>query len=122
MGEGMNNMIIVTRHPAVVVWLRENVPELADAPILTSATRADVAGRHVYGVVPLDLADAAWRVSVIAFDRPPRGAEYSVEEMRAAGARLMTYTVVESSTIPIGDLDAVETAKILRDSREVQQS
>lgn len=107
--------VIVTRHPGAVAWLRAQVPALADAPVLADASRADVANRHVYGVVPLSLADAAWRVTAIVFDgAPPRGAEYTADDMRAAGARLVTYTVVESGSIPVGDLDAVETAKLGR--------
>lgn len=110
----MKAPIILTRHPAVVEWFRSVYPALKDAPVLESATREDVAGRHVYGVVPLYLADAAFRVTVLAFDTPPRGAEYTVDDMVNAGARAVTYTVVESYSIPPGDLDAVETAKLIR--------
>lgn len=91
----MSATVIVTRHAATVEWLRAEVPELADAPVLASATADDVRGRIVYGNVPLFLAEEAAEVRVVEFTgAPPRGAEYGIEEMRAAGARISTYTVV----------------------------
>ncbi len=91
----MAENIIVSRHPAAIAFIRAERPELADAPVLASATVADVAGRHVYGNVPLGLAVHADGVTTVEFaGPPPRGAEYGIAEMRAAGAHLATYTVV----------------------------
>ena len=88
------DIIIVSRHPAAVEWLRQQVPELVDAPVLAEATAEDVRGKIVYGNLPLHLAAAAYAVVAIEFSgQPPRGREYSVAGMEVAGAHLRTYTV-----------------------------
>jgi len=87
--------IIVSRHPAAIEWLRATHPEFAEAPVLASATADDVRGKHVVGNLPLSLAAEAAMVSAFEFTGPqPRGAEYTVADMVAAGARLRTYAVV----------------------------
>ena len=92
----MNNFLIVTRHPAAVEFIKNALPEFVDAPVLASATPADVLGRVVAGNVPLYLAALAEAVIVIEFaGDAPRGAEYSLDDMIAAGARLQSYIVIE---------------------------
>jgi putative CRISPR-associated protein (TIGR02620 family) len=86
--------VIVSRHPGALEWLREHHPQVAEAPVVASATPDDVRGRVVIGNVPLHLAAQAAEVWAIEFDGPPpRGAEYSAEDMEAAGARLRRYRV-----------------------------
>jgi len=86
--------VIVSRHPGAVAWIRSTVPELSEARVLETASEEDVRDVEVYGNVPLRLAAKASKVYVIEFDgEPPRGAEYDVAEMVAAGARLVPYRV-----------------------------
>jgi hypothetical protein len=86
--------IIISRHPAAVEFLRRERPDLADAPVLPQATTEDVRGRRVFGNLPLSLAALASEVWVIEFaGDPPRGAEYDLAAMDAAGARLARYVV-----------------------------
>jgi len=86
--------IIVSRHPAAVAFIREVAPEFKDAPVVEQATADDVRGNVVAGNIPLHLAALAGQVIAVEFaGAPPRGAEYGVEEMRAAGARLVRYSV-----------------------------
>lgn len=86
--------VIVSRHPAAIQFIREEAPEFAEAPVLASATEADVRGRVVAGNLPLHLAAEAAVVVAVEFEgAPPRGAEYSLDDMRAAGARLARYVV-----------------------------
>ena len=86
--------IIVSRHPATIEWLHREVPQLNDAPVFASVTADDVRGKFVWGNVPLHLAALAAGVMVVEFtDGPPRGQEYGLAEMDAAGARLRSYTV-----------------------------
>ena len=87
--------VIVSRHPAAVEFIRAEAPAFADAPVISGeATAEDVSYKVVAGNIPLHLADLALRVIVVEFaGKPPRGAEYTVEEMRAAGARLAEYIV-----------------------------
>lgn len=106
--------VIVSRHPAAVAFIARAlggtldeegsvvVPErlagggkrLARIPVLASATAEDVAGAMVYGNLPLSLAALAAEVVAVEFEgAPPRGAEYSIIDMDAAGARLVRYRV-----------------------------
>lgn len=86
--------IIVSRHPAAIKFIRAEAPEFADALVVEQATVADVTGAIVAGNLPFYLAALAAQVVAVEFaGTPPRGAEYGVEEMRAAGARLRRYTV-----------------------------
>ena len=90
----MNNRLIVSRHPAAVEFIRASCPDFSDAPVIESATADDVRGRIVAGNLPLHLACLADKVYAVEFaGPPPRGAEYGLAEMRAAGARLARYRV-----------------------------
>jgi hypothetical protein len=53
----------------------------------------DVKGKIVYGNIPFHLACEAEVVYAIEFDSPPRAAEYSLEDMENAGAKLVPYLV-----------------------------
>lgn len=86
--------IIVTRHPAAVEFILATAGLPDETPVLESATADDVRGCMVYGNLPLHLAALAYRVVAIEFDGPPpRGQEYSLADMQAAGARLAAYDV-----------------------------
>lgn len=86
--------VIVSRHAAAVELIRAARPEFADAPVLESATPDDVRGAVVAGNLPLHLAALCREVIAVEFDGPPpRGAEYGLADMRAAGARLASYRV-----------------------------
>lgn len=63
-------------------------------PVIRDATPDDVRGKVVYGNVPLPLAAIAFTVVCIEFAGVhPRGAEYTLADMDAAGARLARYVV-----------------------------
>lgn len=90
--------VIVSRHPAAIEFIRGESPEFADAPVIASATADDVRGKTVAGNLPLHLAALAAEVVAVEFSGPPpRGAEYTLIEMRAAGARLVSYVVRQVS-------------------------
>lgn len=94
----MSNVVIVSRHPAAVAFIREESGLDDSVPVLESATAADVCGCIVYGNVPLHLAASALAVVVVEFDgEPPRGREYTLDDMHAAGARLRVYQVSGTS-------------------------
>lgn len=83
--------LIVSRHSAAVEWLRK---QGITAPVLESATAADVSGKIVAGNLPLHLAAKSAAVVAIEFlGAPPRGREYGVAEMEASGAHLAVYVV-----------------------------
>lgn len=85
-------IVLVSRHPAVAEFVRHCwgwCPR-----IVATATAADVRGRVVVGNLPLHLAVEAAAVIAVEFaGDPPRGAEYGLADMLAAGARLRMYTV-----------------------------
>lgn len=94
----MSDVVIVSRHPGAVEWLRE---QGLDGTVYPSVTEEDVRGRWVVGNLPLKYAVLARGVLAIEFDgAPPRGAEYGAEEMKAAGARLSAYFVSRESSYP----------------------
>lgn len=86
--------LIVSRHQAAIDFIRQELPEFADAPVLASVGADDVRGAVVAGNLPLHLAALAAEVLAVEFaGAPPRGAEYGIAEMRAAGARIARYRV-----------------------------
>lgn len=95
-GAGERPVVIVSRHPAAIEFCREaasrDFPGSDARVIAGNADIADVHGAIVYGNVPMHLAAAAAEVRAVEFlGSPPRGAEYSAEDMRRAGARLVRY-------------------------------
>lgn len=90
-----NDIVIVSRHPAGIQFVQDHLASLGleNAPVIAQATAADIRGKVVYGNVPMHLAAEAALVCAIEFDTPPRGAEYTMADMVAAGARIRAYTV-----------------------------
>lgn len=118
-----SNHVIVSRHAGAIEWILEdmfpassgyraetsesrtharvfdrNFPsqDIGYIPIISGDAKLnDVKDRVVIGNVPMSLAVLALRVYAIEFaGAPPRGQEYSAEQMRDAGARLVPYIVI----------------------------
>lgn len=89
--------VVVTRHPALVALLVEKglVPE--GTPVIDHATPEDVAGKHVYGVLPLSLAAKAALVTEIPLKLTleQRGKELTLDELRQCAGTPTTYRVEE---------------------------
>ncbi len=87
--------VIVTRHHALVEYLREVTDLPEHAAVIAHATETDVKGAHIYGVLPLRLAALAERITEIPLDLPPelRGVELSVEQVRKYAGAMRSYTV-----------------------------
>lgn len=86
--------IIVSRHPGLVDWLAAKgitgtvISHVTDPGILT--------GKHVYGVLPLNLAALASQVTAVDLPNLPvdlRGKDITPQQMDDAGARMTTYVV-----------------------------
>lgn len=87
--------LIVSRHPGAVQFIREELPAFANAPVIESATIDDVRGNTVAGNMPLFLAAMCKVAIAVEFTGdPPRGVEYTAEDMRKAGATLSAYSVM----------------------------
>lgn len=112
----MQKNVIVSRHPAAIEFIRAERPDFADAPVLASASPDDVRGYIVAGNLPLHLAALASEVIAIEFTgQPPRGTEYTIDEMRTAGAHLASYTV---RALPAPRFELVWSDKIGSRNRE----
>lgn len=95
----MSNYVIVSRHPAAIEFIKESDDRFFNAPVIAQAHADDVIGKFVAGNLPLNLAALAAEVVAVEFSgAPPRGAEYGIEEMRAAGAVLRHYVVQQVSS------------------------
>lgn len=91
----MDNKIIVTRHKALVTYLREISLVDDDVKVITHATPDDVRGKDVIGVLPLSLACLANSVTEVPLALTPdmRGKELSLDEMRVIVGKITTYNV-----------------------------
>lgn len=93
----MSDPLIVTKNESLIAWLNDKGIK---APVLEYAIPADVAHKHVYGLVPYWMAAYADVVSEVSMphldrldrDRFNRGL-LTTQEMDAAGAELVTYRV-----------------------------
>lgn len=90
-----SNTIVITRHPALLELLQERGLATADTMVIAHATRDDVRGKHVIGVLPLALAALAATVTEIPLAVPPewRGRELTVGELQQIAGTPATYTV-----------------------------
>lgn len=101
--------LIVCRHPATVKFIKAELPEFRGASVITgNATDVDIRGKDVVGVLPVSLACHAGRYRVVEIiGSPPRGAEYGLEELRAAGAQITEYRVEKVGPLPMYSPEAL---------------
>jgi putative CRISPR-associated protein (TIGR02620 family) len=89
-----DNIVIVSRHAGLLAWL--NAHGIAGKVVTGNATVEDVAGKDVYGILPLWLAAHANSVTEVSMPKLPfemRGKEYTPEQMDEWGAHLSTFYV-----------------------------
>lgn len=89
------DQIVVTRHSALIEFLRERGLVGDDVRVIAQASPEDVRGKHVIGVLPLHLAALADRVTVVDIATPPelRGVELSLQQLREYARGVTTYRV-----------------------------
>jgi putative CRISPR-associated protein (TIGR02620 family) len=88
--------VVVTRHPALLELLRERGIVHGDVPVFTHVTDpAQIAGRHVVGVLPLHLAAVAAQVTEVPLSLAPelRGQELDLPTLREVAGDAVTYRV-----------------------------
>ncbi len=100
--------VIVTRHASLVDVLREQYPELDGCKVISHSTAEDVAGKHVFGVLPLDLAAAAAKVTTITLRIPAdlRGVELTADQVRQYMTKGKTYRVFTEDDLYQVELNA----------------
>jgi len=87
--------IVVTRHEALVKYLREIGLIDENTPVIAHATPEQVRGKHVIGVLPLHLAALVAQVTEVPLRVPPelRGQELTLEQIRKYAGEPQTYQV-----------------------------
>lgn len=88
--------LVVTRHPALISFLKEKGLIGDQTPVVSHVTEDDVRGKHVLGVLPLRLAASAASVSEIPLDLAPedRGRELDLARVREIAGDPVTYRVL----------------------------
>ena len=92
------NVVVITRHSALVTLLIEKGLVNENTPVVEHASEKDVAGKHVFGALPLRLAALADRITEIPLFVPAelRGTELSIEQVRELAGTPKTYKVSEA--------------------------
>lgn len=87
--------VVVTRHPALVDFLREQGIVRENTTVLSHATPEQVRGKHVIGVLPHWLSAETSKVTEVSLDVPAefRGRELNLEEIRRFFTGISTYEV-----------------------------
>jgi len=87
--------IVVTRHPALVEYLRQHGYLDGDVEVREHVTAEDVRGRDVIGVLPLHLAAEAASVTEVPLAVTPdmRGRELTLAEVERIAGHPRRYVV-----------------------------
>ena len=84
--------VIVTRHPALVEFLRE---QGIVGEVVSHATEDTVKGKHVFGVLPMRLASLCGRFTEVSLTVPAelRGKELTLEDIKGLNPTLTEWVV-----------------------------
>lgn len=95
----LNYDLVVTRHPALIDYLREINLINAETPVLEHVSVEDIRDKNVIGVFPLHLASMAKTVTEIPLDLPQelRGQELTLEQVRQYAGAPVAYKVTKIS-------------------------
>jgi len=87
--------LIITRHPALVAYLIEKGYVSADSEVIDHATPENVAGKHVWGVLPHSLSCLTKSFTEVPMFMPAskRGVELTLEDMHEFAGEPVTYVV-----------------------------
>ena len=92
--------LLISRHPSAIAWVKSKVRVDAVLTHLTDNDIANLTSEHtVIGTLPIHLAavvcEKGAKFVYLSLDTPPelRGAELTVEQMDALGARLESYRI-----------------------------
>ena len=93
----MLEILIVTRHQALVPFLVELGLVGLGVSVVEHASPEDILGKHVVGILPLHLAALAAKVTVVPLTVPQelRGVELSLDQVRQYAGEPATYVVTQ---------------------------
>ena len=91
-----NSTIIITRHTGLVSWLNQHG---ITGKVIAQATPDDVRGKDVVGVLPLNLACLANKITTVDFNCPAdlRGVDLTAQQLDDLGTKLSTFVVSKIS-------------------------
>lgn len=92
-------ILIVTKHPGLVEWLRDKG---YNGQVIERATPADVLGKHVVGVLPDQMRPLTASFTKVYIPNVPEdkyGKELSAAELHAQGAYLVTCVIRQIATL-----------------------
>lgn len=92
-------MIVVTKHPNFVTYLKEIGLLEEGAKVMTRVDENIVKGQHVVGVLPHHLSSKAEMYTEVPLYIPPplKGMELSIEQIRAFASTPRTYKITQIS-------------------------
>ena len=92
-----NFKIIITRHPGLVEYLKEEGIISEGIQVSSHASPELVTGKHVIGVLPhsLPCLTASFSEVPLRFTPEMRGQELTCQQIRAIAGKLVTYSVKE---------------------------
>lgn len=87
--------IVVTRHPALVEYLKERGVIDNDVEVVDHATAEIVKGKHVIGVLPTHLAALTGKYTNVGLNVPKelRGEELTLEQVRQYASTPTDYEI-----------------------------
>lgn len=87
--------LVITRHDALVAYLKEEGIIGEDAQVLAHASEKDVYGKRVIGVLPMDLAALTAEYITVALHLPQelRGEELTLRQVRQYATTPARYSV-----------------------------
>ena len=93
----MKNSLVVTRHKALVEYLRGEGLITSETPVRSHATAKDVANKNVIGVLPLSLAKLAASITEVplSLQMEDRGKELSLDRVAEFAQNPVTYKITE---------------------------
>jgi hypothetical protein len=95
-GERVREYLVITRHKALVQYLKEQGIIGADARVIEQATEDDVRGQHVIGILPIRLAalcDSYSECSLVLGPQDRGVTDLPIERVREIAQPLATYRV-----------------------------
>ncbi len=89
--------IIVTRHPALIEYLKRNGYVTGNVKHISHANKEDIEGKHVFGILPLWLACHTGKMTEVQLRLPPekRAIELSIDDIEFYAVRPKTYIIRE---------------------------
>lgn len=82
---------IVTRHRGAVKWIKKHYPEYRHCKVLPRASRHDVAGHRIIGILPSSLCRLPAEYYYLHVPNVKSGEELTCEQLEVVGCQLKKW-------------------------------